>query len=47
MKLDRLAHCNPILLDEELATIKIGSQVIIQLTDGISDHFNETQITIP
>lgn len=44
MKLNELAQPNPILSDEELATIKNGSLVKIQLTDGINDKFNETII---
>ncbi|WP_260440723.1 MULTISPECIES: hypothetical protein [Serratia] len=44
MKLNEFAHPEPILSDAELATIKIGSLVKIQLTDGIGDKFNETII---
>lgn len=44
MKLNELAQPEPILSDAELATIKSGSLVKIQLTDGISDKFNETII---
>lgn len=44
MKLDQLAEPKPVLDKETLATITNGSQIKIQLTDGISDKFNETII---
>lgn len=44
MKLDQLAEPKPILDEETLATIIKGSQIKIQLTDGVSDKFNETII---
>ncbi|MBO1811315.1 hypothetical protein J4G53_24055 [Serratia ureilytica] len=44
MKLDQLAEPKPMLDEDTLATITKGSQIKIQLTDGISDKFNETII---
>ncbi|MDJ7442938.1 hypothetical protein LEH14_16610 [Salmonella enterica] len=42
MKRDLLAEPKPILNEDELASIRIGSRVIVQLTDGISDKFNDS-----
>ncbi|HAT3922214.1 TPA: hypothetical protein I9Y36_000709 [Citrobacter amalonaticus] len=40
MKLTMLAQPNPILDEEILETIRTGTRVIVQLTDGVSDKFN-------
>lgn len=42
MELTQLAQPKPILDEETLSSIRPGSLVKIQLTDGISDKFNET-----
>jgi hypothetical protein len=42
MKRNLLAEPNPILNTEVLASIRAGSRVIVQLTDGISDKFNDS-----
>jgi hypothetical protein len=44
MKLNQFAQPKPILDEVTLASIRKGSKVKVQLTDGISDMFNETII---
>lgn len=44
MELNQLAQPKPILDEVTLASIRPGSLVKIQITDGISDKFNETII---
>lgn len=42
MELTQLAQPNPILDEQTLSSIRPGTLVKIQLTDGVSDKFNET-----
>lgn len=42
MKLNKLAQRQPPLSSDKIDTIKIGKLLKIQLTDGITDMFNET-----
>ncbi|WP_145516146.1 hypothetical protein [Yersinia aleksiciae] len=44
MKLERFARPSPILDEQILASIEIGSLVKVQLTDGISNIFNDTVV---